>query len=1089
MRASAALLRASRADLVVEAWQPHLVSRSSRYVLARHAAMFRRRYEAVADRSSSSSAAESAAQARILHFLGRREESRLKFEEALRLDSHCAEAWAWRWSAGFARGPRSYEGVDRAVELEPARALWTALRGVGKTVEFLEGRRDGLGRSLEDLERALDLDPKSLPALIASGMAHMKADKPRRALDFFGRSLRLDARPSFLHAFSGLCRLSLGDRDGFVADCEKGVYADEGLGFFQPLLADDSAGRSAADWIEAATRYLDRHPRAYWMHVYRGDYRRAPEINDFSGGLRDLEKAVELAPDCAYAWAYLARARLSQASPAAAIEAADRSVRLNPSCGWIFIWRGELRRRLGDAKGALSDFDRGLKLDPDYDLGYAWRGGAKRLLGRPEDALPDLALAAALDPRHAWAIQEHSLALRQLGRTGEALMKLEGAHRLDPKFAWCAKPDQFAAAAAELDAEIRRHPRNPRAWAWRGEAKLKTRDYRGAKADCDRALALDPAFGWAWSWRGRAWQELGLKRRALKDFDEALRLEPGDAHARAYRGRIRHLLGDLKGALSDLRRAVDLNRKTSWIYLWAGEAARDLGLLKEAGADFDLSLGIDRRHVAAMAARAGLRLRRGDAAGAREDLEQASAAAPADGRIAYWRGVLNERDGRWGEARSDYLRAANGAGALAREELRAARRFLKRGPPSTAESIKGALAQVKRFARAGRHADAAAICGEILRVERDCEEALISRAEAYRCSGEYGKLVADLDRLVQLAPERPDSWVNRGMGRRNSWDFAGALMDAEEALRRRPDDPAAMILKSEALRNLGRFPEAIATATRALGARKILAGAYLVRGKARRQNDDVKGALADFRRASGLDPRDAKAKGWEADALRRAGRPAEASAAARAAIALQTTCAWAVALSGEIERGLGRKKAGLELVQRAFALDPNGSCAHDFLGADPPTVWRDPCYAWVYAWRGGILRKKEDWNAARRDLEHAVELDPECFWARGWLGELKLAVGDAGGALDEFARALHQYKDYRDAWTWQGRAYGEQGRWRPALASFRKALSLDAGDPWALIGCSVSLENLGRRKAAADCLGRARTIAPGLFEPQGAASC
>ena len=175
-------------------------------------------------------------------------------------------------------------------------------------------------------------------------------------------------------------------------------------------------------------------------------------------------------------------------------------------------------------------------------------------------------------------------------------------------------------------------------------------------------------------------------------------------------------------------------------------------------------------------------------------------------------------------------------------------------------------------------------------------------------------------------------------------------------------------------------------------------------------------------------------------------------------------------------------------MQRAVALDANGSCAHDFLGADPPSVWRDSCYAWVYAWRGGIRRKREDWEAARRDLEHAVELDPECFWARGWLGELKLAVGDAGGALGEFARALKAHKGFRDAWTWQGRANAEQGRWRPALSSFRKALSLDAADPWALIGCSVSLENLGRRGEAADFLGRARKIAPSLFETKGAAS-
>ena len=1083
---SAALLRELGADRVIALWQSTLDSRSSRYLQSRHAAIFRHRYERALEGPQGSTAAELTSRARILHLLGRKEDSKRAFDAALRRDARCAEAWAWQWSADFdvSEFRPSFEGIDRAIELEPARALWPALRGIGKAMKY-----PGEGRSSEDLEKALELDPKCLLALIASGMEGLKASRPREALVFFGRALREDPRPSFLHVYSSACRFSLDDTDGFVSDAERAVYADEGLGYFQKAFDSDSTDRPPEHKIEAATKYLRQHKDAYWMYVYRGDYRRAPEINDNLGGLRDLEKAVELKPDCAYAWSYLARARLSHATPASAMEAADRSVLLQPACGWLHIWRGEIRRRLGDVKGALNDFNRGLKLDPDYEFGYAWRGGAKRALKRPDEALPDLALASALDPRYAWAIQEHSLALRQLGKTGEALDKLAAARRLDPKFAWCAKPEQFAAAAAELDAEIRRHPRNAWAWAWRGEAKLQNADYRGAKADLDRALKLDRGMGWAWGWRGRASQELGRPRRALKDFDEAIRLEPLDAHAHAWRGRVRHLLGDSKGALADLGRAVELNRKSSWIFLWKGEAEENLGRLKEAGEDFDRSLGIDPRHVAAMGARAGVRLRLGDENGAREDLERANAAAPSDARVGYWLGVLHERDGRWGEARADYVRALNSSDQLNGGQLREARRFMKQGPAAAAGAIKKALAHARRFAEAGRHSDAAAICGEILRVEKDCEAALSLRAEAYRCSGEYGKLVADLDRVLKLAPALPQAWVNRGMGRRNSWDFAGALADAEEALRRGPDKAAAaQILKSEALRNLGRFPEAVGAAARAIEEQPALGWAYVVRGKARRQNGDFAGALADFRRASGLDPRDAKARGWEADALRKGGRLKEAAAAARAAIALQPTCAWAVALSGEIERELGRKKSGFELMQRAVGLDANGSCAHDFLGIDPPSVWRDSCYAWVYAWRGGIHRKKEEWQAARRDLEHAVELDPECFWARGWLGELKLALGDSGGALADFASALRSYKDYRDAWTWQGRAHVIQGHWRPALGSFQRALSLDAADPWALIGCSVSLENLGRRKAAADFLGRARKIAPGLFEAKGAAS-
>ena len=276
--------------------------------------------------------------------------------------------------------------------------------------------------------------------------------------------------------------------------------------------------------------------------------------------------------------------------------------------------------------------------------------------------------------------------------------------------------------------------------------------------------------------------------------------------------------------------------------------------------------------------------------------------------------------------------------------------------------------------------------------------------------------------------------------------------------------------------------------TQALTAHPGGGWAFVVRGKARRQSGDLAEALADFRRAVRLDSRDAKARGWEADALRKRGRLGAAAAAAETALRLQPTCAWAAALNGEIERERGRKKRGFELVQRAVRLDPNGSCAHDFLGADPPAVWGDASYAWVYAWRGAIHRKKNDWKAARRDLEHAVELDPGCFWARGWLGELKLASGDAPGALVELAASLKEYSGNGDAWTWQGRAYAELKRWAPALNSFLRAGTLQPSEPWPLIGAATILDRLGRKKEAANSMARAAALAPALFAAQAASA-
>ena len=68
------ILRELDADRVIAAWQPQLrnISRSSRYLSARHGVMLGRRYARSLKGPRPSSAAEMAAEARVLGFLDRK---------------------------------------------------------------------------------------------------------------------------------------------------------------------------------------------------------------------------------------------------------------------------------------------------------------------------------------------------------------------------------------------------------------------------------------------------------------------------------------------------------------------------------------------------------------------------------------------------------------------------------------------------------------------------------------------------------------------------------------------------------------------------------------------------------------------------------------------------------------------------------------------------------------------------------------------------------------------------------------------------------------------------------------------------------
>lgn len=579
------------------------LGRSSRHLLRRHSIRHAGLYQAALDSPEKPADAEGVAhRGRIQRLLGRRGPALENLDKALALRPTLAAPYAWRWELRLGDGARdiSYDDIDRAVRLDPDNAHWRLWRALGRLARKAAG---DWRPALRDIETALSLDQGRGLAHAAAALAYDELDKPRESLRAWDAAISREPRQAWLFEQRAILRLRQGDNEGFETDCSSAILLDERIGYFNHALGDFPGHRPDLI-IASADRYLKRRPGAYWAILYRGDCRRAPEINDFSGALSDMETAAGLRPDCPWAWAYLSRARASASSTASALEAIHRAIALAPDCGWFRVWRGEIRRRSSAAHGCLADFDRGLSLDPDYEFGYALRGAARRARGLTEQALADLELACRFDPGHALSQLERSSALRELGRIPEALDALELARGRDPKYRWCPPSGSAAAAIAELDGELRLRPRNARALAWRGETKIGAADYRGAKEDLDGALALDPDYPQALAWRGWALFWLGLKSRALRDLNRAIQLDGRLAHARAWRGRVLQNGGNLKSALQDFSRASRLDRKSAWILQWKGETELSLSRPRAALRTLNESLSLHPRNPQALTLRA-----------------------------------------------------------------------------------------------------------------------------------------------------------------------------------------------------------------------------------------------------------------------------------------------------------------------------------------------------------------------------------------------------------------------------------------------------------------------------------------------------
>lgn len=596
--------------------------RSSRYGLRRYSIMHEAHLLAALK-----SERDAARRGRLLRLLLRLKESRAALDEAVRRKPEQAEAHAWRWELTCAERKdgepaADFADIDRAVALDPGGALWLAWRACGRAGGKRRKPAAVSRRALSDARAALAIDSSCVLAALAEALALRNLGCWEEALSALDKAVELEPREGWLRRFRGAVRWRLGDHDGYAADMDAAMLLEEK--WHMPFESEEEE-ESEAGWrtrMEAADRFLERRPDAYWMYVFRGDSRRVPSSNDFSGAIGDFKKAVALKPDCSWAWAYLARARMAMGElPEARAEIA-KAVELAPFCGWIHIWRGEIERRAGEIAASLVHFDRGLSLSPDYEFGYAWRGGAKRQLGRPKEAIEYLTLAARLDPRYPWTLHERSLALRDMGKVGEAFADLFLAARQDPRYTWCPNPRDFPKALAELDGEISRDPRSAWAYAWKGEILLRMGEPARAASVLARALNVDARNAWARAWLGRAFALLGDRRAALLALNRAIRLDPAFAPSYVWRGEIRAAAGDARGALKDFSQAA-LRAPTSAAVLESkAKAELALGRCAQAAADFTRAIELSGQYWPALAGRARAYRRLG-----REDLASVDLAA------------------------------------------------------------------------------------------------------------------------------------------------------------------------------------------------------------------------------------------------------------------------------------------------------------------------------------------------------------------------------------------------------------------------------------------------------------------------------
>jgi tetratricopeptide (TPR) repeat protein len=348
---------------------------------------------------------------------------------------------------------------------------------------------------------------------------------------------------------------------------------------------------------------------------------------EFERAIADYEEAIRLNPGDAPSREGRERAQAALAAlPSAAedagtcrngsgneaIAACSRTLKRNTKDASAYYNRGSAFSEKGEYDLAIADFDEAIRLGPNDASAYNARGLAYAGKAEYERAVADYDEALKLDQNLAAARQNRDraqAALAALPTPGE-----------DADTCRKGAGDDAIAACTRM---LKRDPKEPVLYVYRGSAYAAKRDYNRAITDFDQVIKVFPAAAIAYNARGLSYNAKAEYDRAIIDFDQVIKLTPQAALAYNNRGLVRTNKGEYDLAIADFERALKLDPTEVLAYANRGFAYNGKEEYDRAIADLDQAIKLKPDYANAYSHRGFAYGQKGDFDRATADLDKA----------------------------------------------------------------------------------------------------------------------------------------------------------------------------------------------------------------------------------------------------------------------------------------------------------------------------------------------------------------------------------------------------------------------------------------------------------------------------------
>ncbi len=466
-----------------------------------------------------------------------------------------------------------------------------------EVLSFLYGdanslKADALEPALDDLDRAVSVEPNSAAPLIERGRmrlvyVNLQDKLTDLAFDYadtqkdFEKAIALDPKNAEAWFESGMARLVLWKKEA------NGV-----LNLITPaaekIAAHDKAQRLA---IADFSRAIYFKPDAGEAHFQRASLEKQLKNPDYNALFIDYSAAIEqnMAPldtdwhvllrgdakpnPSALADAHLMRGRIfmTRGAFSSALADFDAVIALDEGNLDARFDRGKLRVQRGDYDGAIEDLNRILKINDKVGELWLWRGAAYDGKSETEKAKADLKEAIARDPKIADRLKGsrydtqnpvENVALAPTPQK-EDVKRVPPGTALDHKNAGnvLRGKNDMGGALAEYNMALMIDPNfadalNNRAGVYKDRGELDL-----ALADFNRAIASDPKHRVAYLNRAGVWWDLGETAKQMADYESAIQFAENDARrATVYSTRAwaRYKANQVAEAVADAEKATQL---------------------------------------------------------------------------------------------------------------------------------------------------------------------------------------------------------------------------------------------------------------------------------------------------------------------------------------------------------------------------------------------------------------------------------------------------------------------------------------------------------------------------------------------------